>query len=67
MSEAPTGKAEGGSDVLELQIGKFFDDLNAREPGRQQIEDVAHADAHAPDTGPAPALRRVHGDSLGHG
>jgi hypothetical protein len=35
MPETSTRKAQACRDVRKLQIGKFFDDLIAREPGRQ--------------------------------
>lgn len=57
--------AETGSHVLELEIGKLFEDLLGTPAGRQKVENVAHPDAHSAHAGAPAALGGIHRDPIG--
>ena len=53
-----------GLKVFGLEIRQLFENLLLRQTGSEKIENIAHADPHATDTGPAAALLRIHCDSF---
>ncbi len=61
-----SGVLEAGGDVRVLQIGEVFENVGPGRAGGEKVEDVLHADAHAPDAGPPTALGGVVGDPLIH-
>src|SRR4051812_46393655 len=67
MGQTPAGEPEAGRHVLELQIGQFLDDRFRRQARRQQVEDIRHPDAEAPNARTSAALGRINGDAIGEG
>jgi len=63
MIEAPARVPEGGVNVLTLQIREIPEDVLGTLSGSQKVEEVDHADAHATNARPSPALLGVHGDA----
>jgi hypothetical protein len=47
MVETPARVAEARSDVLGLEVGELVEHLCCTETGRQEVENVAHADSQA--------------------
>ncbi len=69
MIDATGRVSEGRLDVIGFKIGKFFHDLFVRQSSAQQGKNVDHADAQAPDAGPAATLVGLGGDTgqkIGH-
>ena len=61
----PTGsKLQTGFEIRQLEIGELLQNLLSGETRCEQIENVAHADAHAAHTRTAAALFRIGSDSL---
>jgi len=55
---------QAGLQVLGFKIRHFVQDLRRCQSGREQIEDIADANAHATDAWAAAALLWVDGDSI---
>ncbi len=66
MTETTAREAQAGRDVLKLKIRELSHNLLGRESSSHQIEDIDHSNAHAADTGSAPTLQGIHGDSIGN-
>ena len=64
MVESSTREAERRRDVGRLEIGQLLNDLSGGETGREQVEDVDDANAHAPDARLSPALIGVYRDPV---
>jgi hypothetical protein len=64
MVQAPARESQAGSHVLQLEIGKFLNDLRSRLAGGQEIKHVDDPNAHASHTWPTPTLIRVHRDAI---
>jgi hypothetical protein len=60
-------ECETGADVFGLKIRIVGENLLLARARREEVEDVAHADAQAPNTRPSAALLRVEGDALHRG
>jgi hypothetical protein len=70
VAETTAGEVQARADVGGFQVGLFLDNLVHAEAVRQQVEDVANPNTHAPNSGPAAALLRIDGDPFveeGHG
>lgn len=65
MVESSAGEAQTRGNVLALQVGEFLENLVRRQPVRQQVEHIRHADAQAADAGTPSALGGVDGDAVG--
>jgi hypothetical protein len=65
MVETPARVAEARSDVLGLEVGELVEHLCCTETGRQEVENVAHADSQATNAGAAATLSGVDGDAFG--
>ena len=64
MVEVARRKSQAGLQILRFEIRHFVKDLGGRQAGREEIENIAHANAHPSHAGPAPTLLWVHGDSI---
>ena len=64
MIGEPGGVGDGGEDVLTLEGGVILQDFFRARTVAQQVEDVCHANALAPDAGFPPALARLHRDAI---
>jgi hypothetical protein len=64
MIEVARRKSQAGLQVVRLEIRHFVKDLGRGKAGREEIENITHANAHPAHAGPAPTLLRVHGDSI---
>ena len=64
MIHAPRGVEKTRGDVFGLEIGKFFENLLARFAGREQLQDVDDADAHAANTRSPTTLLGADSDAL---
>ena len=64
MIEIPRSESQARLDVFRFEIGHFFEDVCRREPGREQVEHITHANAHAADARPAAALLGIDSDPL---
>ena len=51
-------------NVLRLKVREILKDLMRGQAARQEIQDVNHPYAQAPDTGPPATLRRVYRDAI---
>jgi len=60
----PTGEAQTRQDVVRFQVGKLTEHILGREPVRQQVKDVSHADARPSDARSPAALFGINGDAL---
>lgn len=52
--------------ILGFKVGHLVKDLRRRQSGCEEIEHVAHANAHPADAGSAAALLGMDGDSIGN-
>jgi hypothetical protein len=59
-----SGVIQSGLKILGLKIGKVREDFRAALAGGVEIQDVANANAHPSDAGPAAALIGVVGDPM---
>ena len=69
MVKPLVGKAEAGVDILKFEIGQFLHDLFRPQAVREELQDVTHANTHAPNAGTSAALFRIYRDTiseLGH-
>jgi hypothetical protein len=64
MGEATGCEAQTGIHILGFQVREFLENLLTSETRGEQVQDIRHANAHAPDTGASAALARVYGDSI---
>ena len=64
MVNALRREREGSLDVIEFKVRKLLDNLRVRKPCRQQIEDINHADAKAPNARPTTTLSWLRGDAF---
>jgi hypothetical protein len=64
MLGAVTGESETSNDVCSLQIREFIEYLLVTKAGSQQIQYIAHPDAHAPDAWVPAAFGGVKCDSF---
>ena len=62
----PSGRRETGLQILRFKIRHFIEDLRGRQSSREEIEDIAHANAHSANAGSTAALLRIDGDSMGN-
>lgn len=65
MIEPPRCEAQRGLKIFGLEIWHLFQDLLRREACCEEVEHVADADPHAPNTRPPAALLGVDCDSVG--
>src|SRR4051794_35230539 len=66
MIEITGGESQTSLQIRRLEIRHLVKDLSGRQPGRKEIEDVAHPNAHSSDTRASAALLRIHRDSIGN-
>ena len=64
MTEALARVAQAGLDIFRFEVWEFFTNLSRRKPGRQQLQDVNHQDAHSAHAGLSAALLGVDRYSL---
>jgi len=64
MTEALARVAQAGLDIFRFKVWKFLPNLSRRKPGRQQLQDVNHPDAHSAHAGLSAALLGVDRYSL---
>ena len=64
MIEPATGETKAGGDISQLEVGEFVDDLLRREPIRQEIQHIDHANPHPADARPSAALLRIDSNSI---
>ena len=64
MIQPPTRKAEARRNVFALEIRQLNDDVVDRESRGEQVQDVAHADAHPAHARASAALIRIDGDAV---
>jgi len=62
----PGAGVETGPNVVQIEVGQLFDHLFGGEPVSQQVEYIAHADAHTADARTASALLGVNRDPISH-
>jgi hypothetical protein len=58
------GKSQAGLNIVEFQVGQFFNDLRRRQTIGQQIEYITDPNPHAANARTAAALGRVDGDAI---
>jgi len=66
LQVVPSGRREAGLQILRFKIRHFIQDLRGRQSSREEIEDIAHANAHSADARSAAALLGINGDSIGN-
>ena len=65
MVEPSGGELERGPQVFAFEIGHLGEDLVGGETGREELEDVSHPNAHAPNARSPAALLGIDGDTVG--
>lgn len=60
----PRGKFQRCGDIFGFQIRAIFKYFFARRAGCQQIKDILHPDAQAPDAWSASALIGIYGNTV---
>ena len=64
MIEVARRKPQAGRQVFRFEIRNFIKDLGSGQAGREEVEDVAHANTQSPHAGPAHTLLAVCRDSI---
>lgn len=60
MIEVTRRKPQASLQVLGLEIRHLFKDLRGGQTSREEVEDVAHTNAHASHAGSPPTLLRIY-------
>jgi hypothetical protein len=71
MVQFTAGVLQAGLNVFGFKVGQFLENLLRSQTVCQQVEDVSHPNAHAPDAGSSSALLGVncyttHAGSIRH-
>ena len=64
MIDATARKPQTRLEVIGLQVGHLFENLRRFETGREEVQNIAHTNAHPADARTSAALFWIDGDTV---